>query len=317
MFRTSKLISAGVLSLLVTTAVHAQTAEQPSFNEQELISAITASSDDPSAAPEVSQEDLNTLMSQLVSGKKLGSAENDDFLKQAITGKIIELMTMSTTPVDVKKTVTVRDLDELNKNAVRAKTQLELEKVKSQQVQTQINNLLSIYKAIETINPDSLGSNGSKKSTSSYSTRGQTQTSRSNEEVAPPSPEMIRENHRKLEMASLPRVINITGVQNNYMATVQLTDGNTIQVSYDDMIDANLSVSNMDPNAITLKSATTGEEYRVSPKGVSASSGSIATPTVAPQLPLAQMSSDLRPDGTSPKQPQNAVSLDGLPFSVF
>ena len=100
--------------------------------------------DKSSVAKQVNSKNLSNLIDQFGTPLTPVDKLDRDTLRKQITDEIVKLMRLSNEPINIGETTTVEDLDQLNKDAARAKTELDLTKITSQTIQTK-NRLVARY----------------------------------------------------------------------------------------------------------------------------------------------------------------------------
>ena len=176
--------------------------------------------------------------------------------------------------------------------------------------------MLAINKAFDTLDSSEQNSKTPvRPSSNNRSIQSPSDRTSTNDDAFLPSPQVIKANLRKKEASSLPRLIYITGVGGNHQATLQSSDGTTSQVTINSHTANGMLVVNITPHSVELVSTSSGEKYTITPKGAPTANTTYSNPAIA--LEASDMYVGGMHVGPKPTKPKDAVSLDGLPFTVF
>lgn len=262
MSRTNKFLLAGVLATIAGTA----SAQQSS--QDAILAGLLAQA---GASLEVEAE-----------------ASAGDQLRAAIQEKIMQIATTSQKVSGASESVTIAELDHLNRTAQRAKTELELERLELDRMKVELESLLSLYDAVQALEEQEDAELGMQ-ARATQMMAGQQQS----DEDAVRKP-----TEWEVENAHLPRVSGILGVGGNFLAALAMPDGTNSEVATGDFLPEGFDVIEVGSNYVVLEGHATGTEYRLSPKG---------RPQIQPGM-----------DGQSGSGgPQQAVSLGTMPIGLF
>jgi hypothetical protein len=209
-----------------------------------------------------------------------------DELRAAITRKIMDIATKSDRVQSSPDAVTIKDLDDLNRSAERAKTQLQLEKLELDRMNTELESLIALYTAAKSLEPEV--ENSPRDFDDDYAMRND----QDQQNFAPTPP-----SDREVEKENLPRVMGIMGAAGNYEAVLINKDGSKSSATKGSFIAAGFDIIDVTSGYVLLKGESTGTEYRLSPQG---------EPAPQPQGGnFGQMGSG------------QAMDLGGLPIGIF
>jgi len=231
MFRTSNLILAGAVSLMATYSAHAQSAKA-----DDLLAGFLSDTGQGAAA----------------------TATPSDELRAAITRKIMEIATTSNKVASAERNqVTIAELDELNRTAERAKTELELERLELERMKTELESLLALYDAVQTLEKTEEKEPGTMSPEDYMAMQG---AQLEKQKAAEPT-------DFEIENAKLPRVAGIAGVAGNYSAEIVSGDGTAREAGKGDFLEDGFDVVEVRGDHVVLKGHMTGTQYRLAPRG--------------------------------------------------
>ena len=261
MSRTSKFLLAGVLAALAGTA----------------------------SAQQSPQDDLLAGLLAQAGGKVDAKAETNpgDQLRAAIQDKIMQIATTSQKVSEKRESVTIAELDQLNRTAERAKTELELERLELDRMKVELESLLALYDAVQALEEQEEPDFEAQFRTEMMSEGAEAQKETQREPT-----------EWEIENANLPRVSGIMGVGGHFQAALVMNDGTSAEVGKGDYLPEGFDVAEVGSNYVVLEGHATGTEYRLTPKG----------------QPQVRRGPDGQPAQDGPNQ---AISLGTMPIGLF
>lgn len=186
--------------------------------------------------------------------------------------------------------LSIADIDDMNRQAARARARLELEQTQLDLVRSEIEGLLSLYTTIGEFQrgPDSRGEQPRQDATS--------------ETPPPPAPMSAEERER----AELPNVLYIFGSGGQFQTGVSYPTGRLATLAPGDFVSDNITVGEITAGYVTFESDATGARYRVVP-----------APDTEDDLPGPPQQGGM-PSAPAPGEPGNTVidlgAAPGMPF---
>jgi type IV pilus biogenesis protein PilP len=243
------------------------------------------------ASPSFAQDPAADLFADFFESKSTAPAQAtaaaapspSDEIKQAIRKKILEVATASKQIEQMEGSSTIKEIDDLNRSAARAKTELDLEKTQLERMQTELSGMLALYEALKSLEEtptDPRREEGYIPPSPDANTTP--------EDFQPPAP-----SPRDIEAEKLPQITSIMGASGSYKASVTYPDGTMEQVEKGYFLDGGFEVVEITSKFVVIRGDLTGSDYRISPK-------KSAAPTSEDGA------------GSNP-----AIDLGNLPFGVF
>lgn len=254
-----------------------------------LLAGVLASIAGTASAQQSSQDDILAGLLAQAGGNSAAEAKSGpgDQLRVAIQQKIMEIATSSQKVSNAKDSVTIAEIDQLNRTAERAKTELELERLELDRMKVELESLLALYDAVQALEEQEESADDMQFRNMMNDNGGQPQ------KEAPREP-----TDWEVENTNLPRVSGIMGVGGQYQAALVMKDGTWEEVEKGDYLNEGFDVDEIGKSHVILKGHATGTEYRLTPKG----------------QPEVRRS----PNGQFGQEgPNEAISLGTLPIGLF
>ena len=228
MSRTSKFMASSVALLLGTTALHAQSASNPDDAAERMVrQSLEAGGDAPSLREKI-RERLDTLLSEI--DESPITRQDDDSL-------------------------TIEDIDQLNRAAERERTELEFEQARFERMQLDLERLMALHEVVRTLEEEDAERMASRPAPVEESRQ---------ESSAPVQVDNSQANFMS-EQSLLPRVSAIVGVGGAYTAKISADDGTMREVGVGDEVSNGFTIDEITPGAAFLTGSITGVRYRLTP----------------------------------------------------
>lgn len=178
-----------------------------------------------------------------------------DEIRQAIRKKILEVATASKQVDQMQGSATIKEIDDLNRSAALAKTELELEKTELERMQTELSGMLALYEALKSL--EDTPQDGV-----DIHRLNDLQPDVTADQMPQPEPMTPRD----IEAGKMPQVSSIMGAAGTFKAEITYPDGATEQVEKGDFIDGGFEVVEISSKFLVIRGDMTGADYRITPK---------------------------------------------------